>query len=87
MFPVQFHSLFSWCSQDYEVAQMFFANLYPVDVQLHLPKTINLLLCFPCSIKYTLSRGASNWVDKMEDLRAWLLRLQASHGVQVSAYS
>lgn len=36
-----------------------------------------------CSVKFSESRGVRDWVLKMEDLRAWLLKLQASHGVEV----
>uniref|UniRef100_A0A7I4APM1 Uncharacterized protein n=1 Tax=Physcomitrium patens TaxID=3218 RepID=A0A7I4APM1_PHYPA len=35
------------------------------------------------SMKYSESRGVRDWVIKMEDLREWVLRLQASHGVEI----
>lgn len=36
------------------------------------------------SVKVGESRGVRDWIIKMEDTRAWLLKLQASHGVEVS---
>ncbi|KAG0628562.1 hypothetical protein M758_1G035800 [Ceratodon purpureus] len=35
------------------------------------------------SARFSESRGVRDWVIKMEDLRSWLLRLQASHGVEI----